>query len=41
MPTIHRHEAQANGNVQEAMAQCLRSWNGLSTTWTVGHMINK
>jgi len=23
MPTIHRHEVRANGNVQEAMVQCL------------------
>jgi len=38
MPTIHRHEAQANSNVQEAMVQRLCSWNSLSTTWTVQHM---
>jgi len=38
MPTTYRHEARANGNVQEATAQRLCSWNVLSTTWTVQHM---
>jgi len=39
MSTIHQHEARANGNVQEAMAQHLCSWNSLSATQTVQHMI--
>jgi len=38
-PTIHRHEARANCDIQEVMAQRLCSWNVLSTTWTVQHMI--
>jgi len=40
MPTIHQHEGRASGNIQEAMAQHLSSWNGLSTTWTVMQAIN-